>query len=210
MATSSITANFAIRDEKEAKALFPPARQRVAAVANVAQVYTNYEIGRQIVEEEQGGKRRAEYGKQILIDLSQKLTVRFGRGWSVDNLQRMRAFYLLYSSEVIYATPLRKLEDGEKSATVLRKSSREDSVNTVYEIPKFTLGWAHYLLLMRIADPVERAFYEREATERNWSFRQLERMYRTSTFERLHISKDSLIMRLLSLLGVLEYGRLAA
>ena len=156
-------------------ALIEGARQKVATVANIAQVYTNYEIGRQIVEEEQGGKRRADYGKQILIDLSQKLTARFGRGWSVDNLQRMRGFYLLYSPEEIYATPLRKFGVKEKSATPLRK---------------FTLGWSHYLLLMRIADPVERAFYEREATERNWSFRQLERMYRTSTFERLQISKD--------------------
>ena len=171
-------------------ALVEEARQKVATVANIAQVYTNYEIGRQIVEEEQGGKRRAEYGKQILIDLSQKLTARFGRGWSVDNLQRMRVFYLLYSSEVIYATPLRKSPDAEKYATVLRKSDLEDSANTVCQIPKFTLSWSHYLLLMRITDPVERAFYEREATERNWSFRQLERMYRTSTFERLQISKD--------------------
>ena len=57
-------------------ALIEGARQRVATVANVAQVYTNYEIGRQIVEEEQGGKRRADYGKKILIDLSQKLTAR--------------------------------------------------------------------------------------------------------------------------------------
>ena len=73
---------------------------------------------------------------------------------------------------------------------MLRKSDSGDSVNTVYEIPQFTLGWSHYLLLMRIADPIERAFYEREAAERNWSFRQLERMYRTSTFERLQISKD--------------------
>lgn len=171
-------------------ALIEEARQKVATVANIAQVYTNYEIGRQIVEEEQGGKRRAEYGKQILIDLSQKLTARFGRGWSVDNLQRMRVFYLLYSSEVIYATPLRKSPGAEKYATVLRKSDLEDSANTVCQIPKFTISWSHYLLLMRIADPVERAFYEREATERNWSFRQLERMYRTSTFERLQISKD--------------------
>ena len=68
-------------------ALIEEARQKVATVANLAQVYTNFEIGRQIVEEEQGGKRRAEYGSKILIDLSQKLTARFGRGWSVDNLE---------------------------------------------------------------------------------------------------------------------------
>ena len=80
-------------------ALIEEARQKVASVANLAQVYTNYEIGRQIVEEEQGGKRRAEYGKQVLIDLSQKLTARFGRGWSVDNLEKMRRFFL---SGVLY------------------------------------------------------------------------------------------------------------
>ena len=74
-------------------ALVEEARRKVAAVANVAQVYTNYEIGRLIVEEEQGGKRRAEYGKQVLIDLSQKLTARFGRGWSAENLRKMRTFF---------------------------------------------------------------------------------------------------------------------
>ena len=155
-------------------ALIEGARQRVAQVANIAQVYTNYEIGRQIVEEEQGGKRRAEYGKQILIDLSQKLTARFGRGWSAENLRKMRTFFLMYS---------------EIHNSVV-EIDHEEIHSSVVEIPKFTLGWSHYLLLMRIADPVERAFYEREAMERNWSFRQLERMYRTSTFERLQISKD--------------------
>lgn len=170
--------------------LIENARQRVAAVANVAQVYTNYEIGRQIVEEDQGGKRRAEYGKQILIDLSQKLTARFGRGWSVDNLEKMRRFFLLYSHVEISANPLRKSDGDEKSANVLRKSDGKDLATPSRQIPQFTLGWSHYLLLMRIVDPVERAFYEREATERVWTFTQLERMYRTSTFERLQISKD--------------------
>ena len=77
-------------------ALIEGARQKVATAATLAQVYTNYEIGRQIVEEEQGGKRRAGYGEKLLIDLSARLTARFGRGWSVDNLQNMRSFYLIY------------------------------------------------------------------------------------------------------------------
>ena len=155
-------------------ALIEEARQKVASVANLAQVYTNYEIGRQIVEEEQGGKRRADYGKQVLIDLSSRLSSRFGRGFSVDNLQNMRSFYLAYSAIEIYETPSSK-SSGENYEALSRK---------------FTLSWSHYVLLMRISDPVERAFYEREATQGNWSFRQLERMYRTSTFERLQISKD--------------------
>ena len=77
-------------------ALIEEARQKVATVANIAQVYTNYEIGRQIVEEEQGGKRRAEYGKKVVEELSIKLTARFGRGWSMRSLETIRKFYLLY------------------------------------------------------------------------------------------------------------------
>ena len=174
-------------------ALIEAARQKVASIANVAQVYTNYEIGRQIVEEEQCGKRRADYGKQIISDLSQKLTARFGRGWGTSNLEYMRRFYLVYStveiSQNIFGksgAAIPQTEFGE-SAMTLRKSDSADLASDC-QIPKFTLGWSHYLLLMRIADPVERAFYEREAAERNWSFQQLERMYRTSTFERLQIS----------------------
>lgn len=177
-------------------ALIEEARQKVATVANIAQVYTNYEIGRQIVEEEQGGKRRAEYGKQIIKDLSQKLTARFGRGWGTSNLEYMRRFYLIYSAVEISqntfgesAAVISQTEFG-KSAKVLRISGREDLATTSRQIPQFTLGWSHYLLLMRIADPVERAFYEREATQGQWTFERLERMYRTSTFERLQISKD--------------------
>ena len=170
--------------------LIEEARRKVATLANIAQVYTNYEIGRQIVEEEQGGKRRAEYGKQILIDLSWKLTTRFGRGWSVDNLEKMRRFFLLYSHVEISANPLRKSDGDEKSAKVLRISGDQELATTSRQIPQFTLGWSHYLLLMRIADPVERAFYEREAAQGRWTFERLERMYRTSTFERLQISKD--------------------
>ena len=187
--------------------LIEEARQKVATVANIAQVYTNYEIGRQIVEEEQGGKRRAEYGKKVVEELSIKLTARFGRGWSMRSLETIRKFYLLYApipqtlfTESVDNDSLNGVEGipqtvfaelgGGKSATVLWKSDDNNLVNSVSPIPKFTLSWSHYLLLMRITDPVERAFYEREATQGNWSFRRLERMYRTSTFERLQISKD--------------------
>ena len=73
-------------------ALIEGARRKVAYTANLAQVYTNYEIGRQIVEEEQGGKRRAGYGERLLIELSAKLTARYGRGWGISNLEYMRRF----------------------------------------------------------------------------------------------------------------------
>ena len=173
-------------------ALIEGARQKVAYTANLAQVYTNYEIGRQIVEEEQGGKRRAGYGEKILIELSAKLTARFGRGWSARNLRLMRQFYLLYSSAEIRQTVSAELEGEDLADGVCQIQGCLDC-----SVPRFTLSWSHYVFLLAIEDPVERAFYEREATQGVWSFRQLERMYRASTFERLQVSKDKKKVRAL-------------
>ena len=139
-------------------ALVEAARAKTVAAVNLAMVYTYYEIGRQIVEEEQGGKRRAGYGETLLIDLSKKLTARFGRGWSVPNLKNIRLFYVVYSKRITDAEP-----------------TRAKKINTVYPIPEFTLSWSHYLKLMRIDDPDERAFYEIESRENNWSLRELQR-----------------------------------
>ena len=78
--------------------LLQTARQTVVRAVNQTMVYTYYEIGRMIVEDEQKGKERAEYGKQVLKELSKKLTIEFGKGFSVENLDRMRFFYKTYSS----------------------------------------------------------------------------------------------------------------
>ena len=124
-------------------------------------VYTYYEIGRYIVEDEQNGQNRAEYGKSVLKKLSAYLTPKFGKGFSVDNLQNMRNFYLCYS----------------KYETLSRNSV-------------FTLSWSHYLKLMRISNPEERRFYEIEATENKWSLRELERQFNSSLYERLALSRN--------------------
>ena len=165
--------------------LIEEARRKVASAANVALVYTYYEIGRMIVEDEQGGKERADYGKTLLKDLSAKLTDRFGQGWSVENLTLMRKFYLVYRISEISYTPF-------------TKSDAKEIVNTVYEIqssastageearsaPRFTLSWSHYLVLMRIADPAARGFYEKEAAEGQWSLRQMSRQIGSQLYER--------------------------
>ena len=78
--------------------LLKNAQQQVLRTVNSTMVYTYFEIGRMIVEEEQNGKERAEYGKKILKGLSEQLTKEFGKGFSVDNLQNMRKFYLTYSN----------------------------------------------------------------------------------------------------------------
>ena len=130
-------------------ALIEAARQKVAAVANVAQVYTNYEIGRQIVEEEQGGKRRAEYGKQLLIDLSQKLTARFGRGWGPRNLRSMRQFYLMYS-------PVESLE-GDLANGFCQIDGGKDLATISRQIPQITLGCLPLPRPSRLPAAAERA-----------------------------------------------------
>ena len=121
--------------------LLKEARRSVVQIVNKTMVYTYFEIGRMIVEEEQNGKERAEYGKHLLEELSKRLKSEFGKGFSVDNLENMRKFYIAYSI----------------SETVSRK----------LDILDFQLGWSHYLKLIRIEDKAERKFYEIEATQNN-------------------------------------------
>ena len=141
------------------------ARAHVATAMNVAEVYTKYRIGRYIVEDEQSGKKRAEYGKQVLEGLSERLTARYGDGWSYSNLRQVRQFFLVYSNLT-------------------------DSVCQISDTPNFTLSWSHYQVLMRIKNADERRFYEIEATSGNWSFRELQRQYGSSLYERLALSRD--------------------
>ena len=163
-------------------ALVEEARRKVAGAANVALVYTYYEIGRMIVEEEQGGQKRAGYGENLLPELSAKLTMRFGKGWSEENLKLMRRFFAVYSNSVNTVYQISTTSDGgEKSATALRKSQGEKSVRS---LPRFALSWSHYLVLMRESDPLARAFYEREAEQGQWSLRQLSRQMGSQLYER--------------------------
>ena len=157
------------------------ARQSVVRGVNAALVWTNFEIGRRIVEHEQGGKARADYAEETLISLSQKLTAEFGRGYSVDNLELMRKFYFVYAKS---ETLSRKSESStspadKKSETLLRISPMA-----------FQLSWSHYVFLMGIDDENERRFYEIESAQQNWSLRELRRQFDSSLYERLALSRD--------------------
>lgn len=153
-------------------ALIEESRKRVATAVNTAMVYTYYEVGRYIVEDEQRGNTRAEYGKSVLKELSRKLTEKYGSGWSYVNLTQMRSFYLVYS---------------QKLQTVSKQSQKE-IIQTVSK--EFVLSWSHYLILMRIENPQERSFYEIECARQQWSVRQLQRQYASSLYERLALSRD--------------------
>ncbi len=158
------------------------AKHNIKTAVNLSMVYTYYEIGRMIVEEEQNGEQRAEYGQYILKNLSAYLTENFGKGYSPDNLKLMRKFYTIYSHDII----------GE---TVFPQSENLPSPETGR---KFYLSWSHYLKLMRIDNIDERHFYEIEAVKNDWSLSELKRQFNTSLYERLALSKDKETVKKLS------------
>ena len=148
-------------------------RQKVVSAVNITMVYTYYEIGRHIVEDEQEGEIRAEYGKAVLKGLASRLTKRFGKGYSTTNLKQMRQLFLSYAKS-------------QTMSDLLQNGNNQ----TIEEIPSFTLSWSHYLKLMRISNPEERRFYEIEATNNKWSLKELERQYNSSLYERLALSRN--------------------
>lgn len=168
--------------------LVTEARKKVASVANTAQVYTYYEIGRYIIEDEQGGKLRAEYGKGVLKRVSERLTERLGKGWSVDTLENARNFYNIYAK----SEPLVRKSDAPigKSEPVARILEITENRNQWSLNQRFTLPWSHYQILTHVKDSDARSFYEIEAFKQQWSKRQLQRQIGSGLYERLALSRD--------------------
>ena len=168
--------------------LIEESRRQVAKAVNTAMVYTYYGVGQYIVEFEQGGKERAAYGKEVLKRLSARLTEKYGKGWSVDNLENCRKLFLNYS---ITEPAVRKLNQETISEPAVRKSDQKiNSEPAARNIHTFLLPWTHYLILMREKNPQARRFYEIEAYNQQWSKRQLQRQIASSLYERLALSRD--------------------
>ena len=146
---------------EEIHELLSKARQNIVSNVNSTMTKTYFLIGKRIVEEEQNGNKRAEYGKNLIKTLSKKLTKEFGKGFSETNLEQMRKFFK------VYGIP-----------------------QTLSEEFQFNLSWSHYLILMRIEDIGTRNFYEIEAIQNNWSLRELKRQVNSALYERLVLSKD--------------------
>ena len=144
----------------EIKKILKNARQKAYTAVNSAMVEAYWEIGRRIVEEEQNGKERAEYGKEILQNLSKELTEEFGKGYSYRTLREIRQFYLMFS-------------DFEKWRTVSAK-----------------LTWSHFQKVLRVSDEKARIFYLTEAAENVWSVRTLDRNISTFYYNRIVASID--------------------
>ena len=177
-------------------AIIEEGRKYVSTAINLAEVYSKYQIGMYILEEEQAGNKRAGYGKQVLLNLSERLTEKYGDGWSVEQLTLIRKFYTVYSNSVNADYEIQNTD------LEITESAPVKIVNTVYQIqnlpksidpssmPRFTLSWSHYIVLMRIKNEEERQFYEIEALREHWSVRHLQRQYASSLYERLALSRD--------------------
>lgn len=163
-------------------AILEDARAHVARSVNAAMVHAYWHIGREIVEVEQGGTQRAAYGEQIIDLLSTRLRARFGQGFGVRSLRRMRQFYLTYPGGSLLPGEAPLTAGLQKRSAVLTKSK-----GTLFPP---SLSWAHYLVLIRVQNDQARAFYEIEATRENWATRELERQVASLLFERLAKSRD--------------------
>ena len=160
---------------------------RITAVRQITktQVLAYYEIGREIVEFEQKGKSRAEYGDKLLEKLSLDMTGKFGRGFSTTNLKMMRLFYQAFPMP--HTLSVESLASGKFQAAA-GKSSIRQTLSVEFD-PQ--LSWSHYCELLSVENPLARSFYEKEALTNNWSFRELKRQINSQLFERLALSKDS-------------------
>lgn len=151
-------------------------------------VTTYYEVGRMIVEREQQGQKRAQYGTKLIKGLSEYLTEQYGKGFSVVNLKSIRKFYQVYSPSI-----------GQSLTALSENNEKFDSLISVFDAnvqkgqpltAQFKLSWTHYQNLMRIENEAARRFYEIETINQQWSVRQLQRHVGSSLYERLGLSRD--------------------
>ena len=200
------------------KIILEDARQRSYRAVNFLMVEAYWNIGRLIVEEEQKGKRRADYGSFLIEDLSKKLTKDFGKGFSENNLWYMRQFSISFPILHAVRGELKNLGSAKLHAmsgeftsaighALSDKSGKSKIVNAVsseiaiqdavrhksIELKNYLrteLSWTHYRLLLKLEKDEARLFYMNEAANSNWSTRELERQINSLLFERLALSKD--------------------
>lgn len=189
---------------KRIREILESARSGLARTVNTTQVMANWLIGREIVEEEQHGKRRAEYGERLMSNLADRLHKEYGTGYGLVNLKLFKQFYLLYPQLV-------GVQKGYASRNLFLANSQTGAPTKGYALSSQTggeirhevrakawqpgslspnLSWTHYRALLKVEDATARSFYEIEAIQNSWSTRELERQINSLLFERLAKSKD--------------------
>ena len=195
---------------------------RVASVrsVNTSQVVANWLIGREIVEDEQKGRRKAGYGEALLERLAGLLAADFGSGYSETNLRWFRQFYVEYESllprEIHHAPRDKSATDSSARHAAIHHALRDKSIPVsawpvILQMPQGrswkpgrlhpNLSWTHYRTLLRVDKPEARAFYEIEAIKNNWAAREMERQINSLLYERLALSRDRKGLMRLALKG---------
>ena len=167
------------------------ARRASARSVNSIMTAAYWLVGRRIVEYEQGGEARAEYGAELIRRLSVDLTERYGRGFSPRNLRQMRAFYLDWQ--------IRQTVSAESASEIVqtlsaKSPSSEKTLSTIAQ--HFPLPWSAYVELLSVHNDAAREFYETEALAGGWTVRQLRRQIDTQFYERTALSRDKEAMLL--------------
>lgn len=168
------------------KAIVYTAKQKAYQAADTYQVVSNWLVGRRIVEQEQHGQERAQYGKHIVELASEALTAEFGKGYSIVNIKSFRKFYLTFNNLLIGQTPSAQSENG--------LTIKGQTVSAELELAKMlpsNLSWSHYERLMRIKNEDERDWYMREVAEENWGVRTLNRNIGSQYYHRLLQTPES-------------------
>lgn len=161
------------------KELISNAKSKIAFTVNNTMVLTNWYIGQYIVEYEQDGNVRAEYGTALLKKIAEDLTNEFGRGFSWRNLYNMKDFYLQF--------PILQTLSAKSNDPKLQTGSAKLDDRIIESIPK--LSWSHFVRLLSVKSKEEQSFYLIEAAENNWTERELNRQINAAVFERLVLTK---------------------
>lgn len=162
------------------------ARTNAYRAINIMQVVSNWLVGKRIVEQEQKGKARADYGKHVIELASAALTEEYGSGYSETNVRSMRKFYLTFSNLEIQQTM-----PAELKMLVEQNQQTASAKSTGYSIPVYPqLSWSHYERLMRVEEEAARLWYLKEAAQQMWAVRTLERNISTQYYERLMLSEE--------------------
>ena len=174
------------------------ARDSAARSVNAALTVAYWLIGQRIVEYEQLGQDRAEYGTALIVQLADDLAARFGRGFSRQNLQYMRQFYLAYPPNRIRQTASGN-SDRTAPLSIRQTASGESSASPIAArflemVDAFPLPWSAYVRLLSIPNEQAREFYEIEALRGGWTVRQLDRQISSQFYERTALSKDKAAM----------------
>ncbi|MCL2805009.1 MAG: PDDEXK nuclease domain-containing protein, partial [Treponema sp.] len=167
------------------------ARDKAYTAVNFSMVIAYWLIGKRIVEEIQQGGKRANYGDQIIKNVSKALTAEFGRGYSERSVWQYRQFYQIFPKLPIMRSMIAESVKSDKTTKIAK--SKTNSAISDRRIQKndflFILHWTHIQRIMRVANPEARTWYLREAAEQSWDVRTLDRNISTQYYERLLMSQ---------------------